>query len=92
MLTNALVVRTESYTAGTSFVFEHYINNVRYENSTMYGSICVSAIRKIKGREFPIIYEKGNPKNSRVLLTEKQFKKVNLIFPDSLQWISETCN
>lgn len=37
----------------------------------------------------PVAYEKGNPKNSRLLIIPEDFQYFGIPFPDSLQWIKE---
>jgi hypothetical protein len=38
------------------------------------------------GAQLPVIYEKDNPANGELLVSERQFDRFNLSFPDSLAW------
>ena len=39
------------------------------------------------GRHFPVAYQRGEPRNSELLLREEEFEEFKLGYPDSLKWV-----
>lgn len=46
-----------------------------------------NATNYLMSRSLPVMYEKENPKNSRLLIAPKDFEYFEIQFPDSLKWI-----
>ena len=91
VITNGLVTDYRFNKAGVDFEFEFYILQKRYINSTTFGGLCHKLIGEVRGRSFPVIYERGNPENSRLLITEKSFRRFDIGMPDSLNWVKSSC-
>ena len=39
-------------------------------------------------KNFIVVYECDNPKNNRLLIFEKDYKKYDEVFPDSMDWVT----
>lgn len=40
-------------------------------------------------RSFPVVYDSLHPEISKILITPTDFKKYNIPFPDSLNWVKQ---
>lgn len=41
------------------------------------------------GKSFPIVYSTKNPQKSILLVSQEDFEKWGLVFPDSLSWVTK---
>lgn len=67
------------------------INEAKYNGADLQ-NICIELSRETVGKEFSVLYDKNDPTTSSILISKKSFDKYNVRFPDSLQWVIETCN
>jgi len=75
--------------AGGNVEFTFELEGKEYKNVRGYANIVGSEGDVLIGKHFPVAYEKGNIKNSRMLLTSKDFESFSIPFPDSLKWVKE---
>ncbi|HEU4552095.1 MAG TPA: hypothetical protein VFS25_04645 [Chitinophaga sp.] len=74
---------------GGAFVYSFNINGKYYENQRAYPNIRSSDGYNLEGKIFPIVYDKNDPDNNRMLITDKDFKTYSIPFPDSLKWVED---
>jgi len=69
-----------------SIHYEYFVNGVKYNGlkATTFNS---ELSYKLRGKQFPVIYVKGNPSESRMLMFEYDFDVLQLNYPDSLKWV-----
>jgi hypothetical protein len=72
-----------------SIRYKYIVNDSLYENSYAYSSLNQKLKNKLLYGKFPVIYLPENPARSRILITENNFKTLDLIYPDSLKWVEE---
>ncbi|MEE1946416.1 DUF3592 domain-containing protein [Pedobacter sp. KR3-3] len=73
-------------TAGQSGLrFIYYVRERRY-HAMAYYHVSDNYVEYV-GRQVPVIYQKDDPDNNRILLTKPDFAQFGLPFPDSLAWI-----
>jgi hypothetical protein len=82
--------------AGRIFIeYRFTLDNRQYKGSTTLLTSELSFIDckdHFIGKAFPVIYYPGNPSNSILLITPKDFKRFNYPFPDSLGWVLKYIN
>ncbi len=83
---------TDIYTIGRSgwvIEYEYEIKGLKYkERSYEYENSFLKRNRdNLINRHFPIVYNLKKPYNSEILITPVFFKKYNISYPDSLEWI-----
>lgn len=71
----------------TNFVCSFYVDGVKYSCAQVERKIKYAYADKFMGKPFPVIYEKGNPYNCEFLMVPEEFQKINMPFPDSLNWV-----
>lgn len=73
-----------SYAAGNGidqYIFTYTVGERAYENSTPKKG----NVKCIIGRHFPVIYNQQNHAESEILITESDFARFNVTYPDSLK-------
>lgn len=78
------------YKGSGGVVHYEYITSSR-KNSVgrKYPNIHSKSGMVLVGDSFPVAYEVGNPSNSRMLITPRDFESFSIQFPDSLTWVKE---
>jgi hypothetical protein len=70
-------------------VIKYYFYNTRREK--YYGGEDAGLSYNVKNEllnlNFPVVYDTLNPNNSELLIDIKSWRKLNLTFPDSLDWL-----
>lgn len=77
-----------------SFTFSYYIDKKMFINKHTIGlelksNSVYNVTNYLMEKRLPVIYENGNPKNSRLLIAPKDFEYFEIQFPDSLKWIKD---
>jgi len=73
-----------SFYVGNNLITNKHSIGLEFKSNSVY-----NATNYLMERSLPVVYEKGNPKNSRLLITPNDFSFFQIQFPDSLQWIKE---
>jgi hypothetical protein len=47
---------------------------------------------KFVGKTFTVLYEIGDPENNEILISPNDFKRFQLPFPDTLEWVTPFTN
>jgi hypothetical protein len=68
----------------SDFKYEYEISGVKYTGIKDY-SFDIKHKDDFFSKIFPIVYDEKNPKNSRLLILEKEYQKFGLQQPDSLK-------
>jgi len=61
----------------------------QYENTGGYPRLYSDDGYNFEGKVFPVVYDHGDPGNSRMLITPGDFKTYNIPFPDTLNWVKK---
>lgn len=69
--------------------YEFKIKEETYRNVGNNIDLVLVAGRDFQGKSFPIIYYPQNPEYNHVLISPVDFKKYNMKFPDSLNWVKD---
>ncbi|WP_343675078.1 hypothetical protein [Chitinophaga sp.] len=72
---------------GTSFSCRFYVDGEKYVFSEDVREIAMRNADVFLGKSFPVVYEKGNPSNFRMLMLPEDFQKFDMPYPDSLNWV-----
>jgi len=72
-----------------SICFKYSVNNQQFK-SCQFETFSNSTLRwMLLGKKFPIIYNPEKPENCNILITEHDFKRFGLEYPDSLSWVED---
>lgn len=78
--------------SGADYVIE--VNGVEYEGGFSRGKFCVNPERandrRLKTTDIPVVYEVGNPANSKMLLTREDYKEFKVDYPEEIANFMET--
>lgn len=69
-----------------SIKYEYYIDGKTYTSATGYGGIAYADGSNFINRNVPLIYSR-KISSVRLLLLPNDFKKYDVPFPDSMQWV-----
>jgi hypothetical protein len=73
-------------------LFSFYINGKKIQGTSSYNSEVLGlsdAKSFFLGKAFPVVYDPDHPNNNFILISPESFKKFNVSFPDSLQWVKK---
>lgn len=72
--------------SGADYIFE--VERVRYEGGFPRTKFCVNPNKvndpRLKSIKIPIVYELGNPENSKMLLKKEDYKEFKVEYPEEL--------
>jgi hypothetical protein len=71
--------------AHPNYVYHYFVGKESYKREFC----CATYTPKFIGKKVVIVYEKNNPQNSDILLSEEDFKNYGLAFPDSLKNVKD---
>jgi hypothetical protein len=86
ILTNANIYASHITKIGFIVDYKFEVYSLFVEGSNTY-EINSSDKYKLVNRYFPVVYSKNNPENCDILIFPDDFKKYNIPFPDSLNWV-----
>jgi hypothetical protein len=90
--TSGTVIKIKPSKGGDIVVFEYIVSEKKFTNQDGFAGFCSDLSGQLQNHTFPVIYESGDPQNSRLLITEKSFSRFDLSLPDSLKWVLDYCN
>lgn len=74
--------------AAYNLLYSYSVDNMVF-NDNSHISIHKNYFKYFVGRDFPVIYSKGNPRKSQLLIFPRHFDAWNLDFPDTLEWVKQ---
>ncbi len=91
---NGAVITEMTSSAKTSdlhaFTFSYYSEKRILTNKHNIGlNFKSNSAHYLMEKSLPVIYERGNPGNSRLLIVPKDFEYFEIPYPDTLQWIKD---
>ena len=89
--TEGVVVEVRERRGASKRVFYKFVVDAKEYKSEDLMVMCSRLSIKIEGRTFPVVYNKLNPKQARILITPKSFKRFNQVLPDNLHWVRDVC-
>jgi hypothetical protein len=84
VISNAIIIG-DKFIKGS--MLKYSFNNVEYLDRTGLGS---SKIKKLVGKQFPIIYLKEDESVNDILIFKSDFDTYNMPYPDSLKWVCDS--
>lgn len=90
LLTNGYVYKTfggGNRSSKLGLKYSYILNDKNYESSNTYIKHSFSQGDRFEGKYFPVIYDKQDPSNSKILIDRDDFNEYRLDYPDSLIWI-----
>lgn len=89
--TSGLVTETKYQKGGLYKVhYQFQVGNETYKDSDLIDG-CAELSNQVEGKRFSVVYNSLNPNQSTILITEEDFKRFGLPFPDSLIWVKQSC-
>ncbi len=83
--TIAKVVETRSDgKGGFSLIYKYSVNGIEFKSERVKFFQCEN---KFKGKFFPVVYYRKNPKHSILLVAPRDYFSWGRTFPDSLEWV-----
>ena len=87
---------TFDYTPGTSYknnppsiIYKYHVGNLEFKGSTQLYDISAADIQsKLINKNFAVAIDSTDFSNSMILISPKAFSDMNMVYPDSLSWIS----
>jgi len=70
------------------FNYSFKVNGITYKGSSSYG-VNRSYVDYFLDRKFFVVFSTRNPENSFLVMTSLDYKRWNLVYPDSLRWAEE---
>ena len=87
-LTEGRVIKCE-YLNKHNYVVDYTFQTLN--NETVYGYVNGGEYRSLRnviiGKVFPIVYDSTYPKRNAILIFPNSFKRYEIKFPDSLNWV-----
>ena len=90
LLNNGLIVNVTSggYTGG-GVTFSVYLDEKKYENTMPFPWKCedliLMSLSYFQKRKYQVVFQKGFPQNSKILLLKSQYEKYGLDIPEELK-------
>lgn len=75
--------------AGRSFEYVYYVGGKRYSHDYSVNLNLYNRFGVFENKRFPVVYEKDNPSNGKMLIFRQDFPQYGIAFPDSLRWAQE---
>lgn len=85
----AKIVECESRSKGTGIIvqFDFTVSGKIIKGKQSFYELEQSVCGELIGQDIMILYVKECPEINRLMLTRLDYKKLELLFPDSLKWI-----
>ncbi len=84
------ILRRGAKQGGVSLCYRYTVSGVDYEDCNGYRLLNSRDGREaFDGRTFPVIYERGDPGSSKLLINKNDFDVFSISFPDSLLWVKK---
>ena len=75
--------------AANIVIYYSFFVEQREHSGGMDSNLDYAVKSEIMNRYVPVIYDTLNPNNNILLISEKNWEKLNLPFPDSLSWLKK---
>ena len=72
---------------GGSISYEFNVNGKTISNGRGLGYFSDAQYQALIGKTFPVIYDQDNTNENDMLIRSEDFKKYNVLYPDSLNWV-----
>ncbi|MEX6686186.1 hypothetical protein QTN47_01700 [Danxiaibacter flavus] len=78
---------------GAQYVhFSYWVNKERYSDNKRLGNFCRTVTElndRLKGLKITVLYNSNFPSNCYLLCVKDDYRKFNMLMPDSLSWMND---